>query len=326
MKSSLKIFSKGLIDYAGLFPPASLDLEAAFRNFLDYSKSDESEMLGKFICPASRLSELTIEIEKYKYKKDSKFQVSVLGTGGKTYDLFFNSLYADIRHILEFNKKNPVHFLTSSYEVRIPDEFSDPAHRSRLNELVEFANFVFGDEIRTEMNVFFEASPHADIDLLNLLTECLQKFNTSASDALKLRSGIKLRTGGVIATAFPESEEIARVIMMANDKQIPFKATAGLHHPIKKYNDSVSTDMHGFINVFGAGLLLFGNELTLEDIINILNEKHPENFIFTDTHFKWKDFAVSNSTIERARENFMISFGSCSFDEPREDLKVLGLM
>ncbi|CAN5456140.1 hypothetical protein BH10BAC5_BH10BAC5_09990 [soil metagenome] len=326
MKDALKSFCKGLIDYAGLFPPASLDMEDSFKNFLEYSKSDDSEMLGKFICPASRLSELTAEIEKYKYKKDSKFQIAVLGSGGKNYELFFDNFYRDIRNILEFNKKNPVHFITNTYEVKLPAEFSNPIYRSRLKELIGYVNFIFEDELRYEMNVFYEGFPNADSGFLELFSDALKEYNTSKTDNGKVKAGIKMRTGGIEAAAFPASDEIAEILKAANDKQIPFKATAGLHHPIKKYNESVSSDMHGFINVFGAGLLLFSNDLNKEDLVNILNEKHPENFIFTETHFKWKNYEVSNSTILRGRENFMISYGSCSFDEPREDLRNLGLM
>ena len=48
----------GLIDYAGLFPPASLDLAAAVRNFTWYRLGDDNWMLGRFIVPASRLQDV----------------------------------------------------------------------------------------------------------------------------------------------------------------------------------------------------------------------------------------------------------------------------
>ncbi len=329
MKEALKSFCSGLIDYAGLFPPASLDMEASFKNYLEYTRSEDNEMLGKFICPAGRLEELSVEIEKYKYKKDTRFRISVLGTSGKTYDNFFDNFYRDIRKILEFNKKNPLNFSTNTFEVKLPAEFADPAHRERLKEMIGYVNFILEDELDYEMNVFYESFPGNE-DFLEILTDALKEYNTSKTNSEagkgKVKAGIKLRTGGTEAPAFPSSDDIAAVLKASNDKQIPFKATAGLHHPIKKFNETVNTDMHGFINVFGAGLLLFGNELTHEDLVNILNEKHPENFIFTDKQFKWKEYEISTPTIQRGRENFMISYGSCSFDEPREDLKEIGLM
>ncbi|HEX5631332.1 MAG TPA: hypothetical protein VFY15_06715, partial [Acidimicrobiia bacterium] len=48
----------GLIDYAGLFPPASLDLAAAVEEYRAIRGSAESWLVGRFICPADRLVEL----------------------------------------------------------------------------------------------------------------------------------------------------------------------------------------------------------------------------------------------------------------------------
>ena len=47
----------GLIDYAGLFPPAKLPMGDAVRNYAAYLRSEHEWMLGRFICPVSRLEE-----------------------------------------------------------------------------------------------------------------------------------------------------------------------------------------------------------------------------------------------------------------------------
>jgi hypothetical protein len=41
----------GLIDYAGLFPPAKLSLDQAIRNYAAYRQCPERWMLGKFVIP-----------------------------------------------------------------------------------------------------------------------------------------------------------------------------------------------------------------------------------------------------------------------------------
>ena len=51
MKTSLSVFQDRLIDYAGLFPPANLSLEAAINNYRNYINSDDSWMLGPFVLP-----------------------------------------------------------------------------------------------------------------------------------------------------------------------------------------------------------------------------------------------------------------------------------
>src|SRR6266702_4477127 len=59
MSASLRALLAGGIDYAGMFPPAKLSLEVAFRNYLEYRKSPDAWMLGRFICPAQKLGEVT---------------------------------------------------------------------------------------------------------------------------------------------------------------------------------------------------------------------------------------------------------------------------
>ena len=49
MHASLRILMEGLIDYAGLFPPASLDMPTAVRNYAAYRKSPVN---GDHECPS----------------------------------------------------------------------------------------------------------------------------------------------------------------------------------------------------------------------------------------------------------------------------------
>ena len=48
----------GLFDYAGLYPPASLDMQTAVRNYLRYSQSAHREALGRFVVSADRIGEV----------------------------------------------------------------------------------------------------------------------------------------------------------------------------------------------------------------------------------------------------------------------------
>ena len=87
------------------------------------------------------------------------------------------------------------------------------------------------------------------------------------------------------------------------------------------YNDSVQTKMHGFINVFGAGILAQEHPLTVDEIQAIIEDESPEHFTFSDHTFSWQHLQINTDAITRIRENMLISYGSCSFDEPREDMK-----
>ncbi len=83
--------------------------------------------------------------------------------------------------------------------------------------------------------------------------------------------------------------------------------------------------MHGFMNVFAAGILAYTSGLDESEIIEVLTDEDPYEFIFNENGFIWNDTEITNSEIISAREKFMLSYGSCSFNEPVDDLKTMEL-
>ena len=155
-------------------------------------------------------------------------------------------------------------------------------------------------------------------------------------------AGIKLRCGGIVKEAFPSVEQVAAMIQNCSIYQVPLKFTAGLHHPIRHHSSEYSTEMHGFINMFSASAFAstfpkpnneqekFRMFILLSHMIDCQNKS---DFEFTDDKMTWKvgddrdsRFEISKETIEQSRENTAISFGSCSFQEPMDDLTQLGWM
>jgi len=133
----------------------------------------------------------------------------------------------------------------------------------------------------------------------------------------------KIRTGGVTADAFPAPERIAAFLRACNEAGVAFKATAGLHHPLRcvkpltyEANAPAGT-MHGFVNVFLAAALL-------EHAEEILREDDPRAFAFNDDGVRWRGYEVTTEALVEMRRDFALSFGSCSFDEPISDLQELG--
>ena len=83
--------------------------------------------------------------------------------------------------------------------------------------------------------------------------DSIAEFNSVHTNQL----GVKLRTGGIKAEMIPSTEKVAFAISACRDRQLPIKFTAGLHHPIRMYRKEVKTKMHGFLNVFLAGMLAY---------------------------------------------------------------------
>ena len=140
------------------------------------------------------------------------------------------------------------------------------------------------------------------------------------------RVGAKLRCGGLVPAAFPPVQRVAAVLAMAVELELPVKFTAGLHHPVRHRAASPDVMMHGFLNVFGAGVLAAEAGLAGERLEACLAETEAAAFAFTDDGFAWRDAAVDAAAVGRARARLLPGYGSCSFLEPRDDLAGLGLL
>jgi hypothetical protein len=314
---SLKNFTHKIIDYAGLFPPASLELAQAFHNFVFYGQGENKWMLSKFIIPASRLDELTTLMNGMKIEGTIPF--SVLGSGGNTIAEFNKNFETDIDNIKNFTVSHGGLVSIDAMEVRLPKEIIEQEQEDDMLDLMISVSDKLENALNKTVPVFYEA-PLAE----NHETTIIRVVETLA--ALNKNCGFKLRTGGTEPSAFPSAEVIAFAIISCCEFGVPMKCTAGLHHPIKHYNEGVKSDMYGFFNIFGAGVLAYTSNLDELEIIEIINDEDPSEFIFSEDGFEWNEIEVTNAQIKEARENFMLSYGSCSFDEPIEDLKMLELL
>jgi inactivated superfamily I helicase len=133
-----------------------------------------------------------------------------------------------------------------------------------------------------------------------------------------------LRTGGLEASAFPSAEVVALALSTCLKGGVPFKATAGLHHPFPKFDSTVQATMHGFVNLFAAAALGHARRLGPAEVQAILEDADPAHFAFTEEGLRWRGLEVNTAEIEFARTVAVMPFGSCSFDEPRDDLRALG--
>jgi len=327
---SLKAFMQNLIDYAGLFPPAQLPMDQAIKNFLLYKQKADAWMLSRFICPAVRLEELA-DFKKDILSTEKHLPLSILGRGGKNHDEFMKNLFADFDDVESFMKMIDNHAQITVFETKIPQPLIDLNDAENVEFFLESAADIIECRVGENIQPFYEANFSGDWRSRNdqVIAGISSHIQTSQKNHKRIHcqpTGFKIRCGGIEAAAFPTTEQISYVLNLCREKSVPFKATAGLHHPVRHYNESVQTKMHGFFNLFCAGILAVLHELKEEQIRKIIEEENPENFIFSDSDFRWKNLKATASQIKNLRKNFAISYGSCSFDEPREDLKILGLI
>lgn len=283
-----------LIDYAGLFPPAGLSMAEAAREYARQLEAPEAWMLGRFIVPAARLDEL-----------EEALTTVPLPSSGRAWSLSALVGPAFTTHadeLVAFNARHGGRARVEAVEFR-------PASRRELEAAL--------GTIPPGLKIFVE------LPLDKTLDELLRVVRGRAVNG-------KVRTGGVVPEAIPGSGPLARFLEACALSAVPFKATAGLHHPIRgdhplTYEEGAPTHtMHGFLNLFAAAGLARGG-MAAAEVEAVLRETDPTTFHIDDEGLGWRDHRLPTDEIAVMRRDFAVSFGSCSFAEPIADLKALGM-
>jgi len=313
---TIETLMTGLIDYAGLFPPSKLPMKTAVENYAKYLRSEHEQFLSRFICTSARLEELSKEAAMlmpgtyatsgYRENADMQdpWQVSAVIVGDLNENL--DAIYAfNEKHDNEENGLAMVDVI----EMRI----SEP---SDVDVAMDVLPAMIAPAFELPKSAIFDGDPRGFIAAL------------AGNQAIA-----KIRCGGVTPDLFPSSEDIARFMHACNAADVPFKATAGLHHPIRSEHaltyepDSPRGMMHGYINVFLASAFVRSiKDFDLEATVAVLNETDSKAFVFNDDSVSWNGIVIPVAKLAQVREGFAMSYGSCSFVEPCEDLAAIGLL
>lgn len=299
MSGGLRALLSGIVDYAGLFPPAGLDMPTSVENYARYRDGDHAWMLGRFVVPVSRFDEFLDDARPYLRSAADPWRASAI-VGG--------DVEGDLARVAAFNQANGG-ALVDAVEVKA----GDPA-------AVETIARALPGGVRAFVEVAAASDPEPMIRAL-----------AEARTGSRVRLRAKIRTGGVTPEAIPAVEDVARFIRRCYASDVAFKATAGLHHPVRaeqalSYEDGAPRSvMHGFLNVFLTAVFCF-NGLGAVDAPRLLSLQSADEWHFDDGGVAWEDYRMSVAEIERVRRRFAISFGSCSFEEPVVDLRHLGLL
>ncbi|MFC5452712.1 hypothetical protein [Paenibacillus aestuarii] len=313
MYSSVRLFMEKLIDYAGMFPPAGLPIDAAIRNYYAYSHDQDSWMLGKFVIPVSRLPEVIPYLPLFT--PDHPLRLSVIGQRSSDEESCIRLLADSLQALERFKEQVQGAAQVEGFELPLPPIPLSPALLQAIGRgtgplgLHTFCELTYG------LNKDWESRMLAGLDEITAL---------KAAGGMSL--GLKLRTGGLSAEDFPTALQVAFVIAACRDRHLPLKFTAGLHHPVRMYRSEVQTHMHGFVNVFAAGLLAHSHQLDFKRIAEILADEQASSFQFSSEGLHWKQFSMTSSEIAAYRDEALCSFGSCSFDEPREEMRAVQLL
>ena len=321
---SLQALLHEVIDYAGLFPPADLSLQRALQNYAEYRAEEESWMLSRFVLPVRRLPDLTTH--RPLLKRGAPYDLSVLGTGGGTTDTFLDAFERDLEVIETFEEEQRGRAQVDVMEVPLPDALVGGS-QADLTAFLEAVNRKLVAAGTAKLDLFLELPMRGDaVAGLPALGAAAAEHNSQQAVPARTVVGLKVRCGGAEPTDVPDADDVAALIVAARNAGIPFKATAGLHHPVRHYDDGLDTEMHGFLNVFAAAVFAAEHDLDRPAVRAILREENADNFRFLKDALAWRDLTVSLDDIQYGRETLALSFGSCSFEEPIDHLRDLELL
>lgn len=293
VKQSLRALLSEIVDYAGLFPPSQLAMAEAVENYAEYLNGEHRWMLGRFVCPVSRLEEFG-DYARLFLNDEQTWRLSALAG---------ENLAEDLQKIERFNSVYEGRAVIDALEIKAADP-KDITEAKRM--LPQNVSAYFEFPLKIYINEFI-----------------------SAIAVNRLRA--KIRTGGVVQEAFPPVDEVVKFLRVCIAANLPFKATAGLHHPLRcqrplTYEENAPQGtMHGFLNVFLASAF-FRQNLNAAFINRLMTETDASRFEFDDEGIGWDGNRLELTQIKLMRERNAVSFGSCSFLEPIEDLRQLGLL
>lgn len=285
----LRLLMQGFIDYAGLFPPAELALPVVAATYAAHRAGPHAWMLGHLIVPFAQLAPL-----------GDLLPATLLGAPWRMSVVVNRDPATSIAAITAQDGRFGDNLLVKSIELRADN----------VDAILALAGSV-PSWLTTYIEIPLEPDPRPLIE---------------AIAAAGLRA--KVRTGGITAEAFPSSLSLVRFLAACTAAGVPFKATAGLHHPLRGVYPltyeagSPRAPMFGYLNLLLAtAALRCGADAA--SAIALLEERDPATMRVGEDEIAWRDQRWSRETLRAVRHTGLVAIGSCSFYEPVEELIAL---
>ncbi|MDB5095217.1 MAG: hypothetical protein JWO85_3318 [Candidatus Eremiobacteraeota bacterium] len=293
-----------LIDDASLFPPAQLSMNPALRAHARHAESAYAWIDGAFVVPASRIGELADRRDPSRPLTLSVILDAALNAKGDT-------VRADLDRVARAGLDGAT---VASFELKTAALLDEAGLRAAIATIAE--------HYPTQPVSLYYEFPYSGGWTIQPATS-LAVLAAVRDAAPTVTVGAKLRCGGLVPGVTPSIADVAEFILAAHAHDLPWKATAGLHHPVRGIYDGEL--MHGFLNVFIAGIALHAGAFDPALVHDVIAEEDPRAFLVDPMHVGWRDVRVDADAVAAARAR-CVSYGSCSFDEPVNGLRELGLL
>lgn len=280
-----------IVDYAGLFPPASCSMEDAVQNYDSYLRSADRWMLGRFVVAASRLEELGAAVAARDMHVDPAEPWRLSAVMGAHVPNEMARITAFHR---EWQRRGVV---VDAVEIKV----------TSVGQVT-----TLGEQIPHTLQRYFEVPHQGPYGPLVAAIGAIGGF-------------AKVRTGGTTPEAFPAARTVAEFIAAAVEHRVAFKATAGLHHPfggsypLTYAHGAPRHAMFGFVNLLLATAAL-RRGATLAEAAAMLGEQDNGAFRQDIATITWRGEHFTVAELTATRQEYFTAFGSCSFREPVDEL------
>lgn len=295
----LRPLLESVVDYAGTFPPAGVSLKTAMAAYATYQKQPDHWLLGKYVLSVADLP---------AFIKELLPQVRLtMGLDRHPPVWPLSLVLRDPLDVLSSPLLRSLHFYTATSYLSIAALEISPQPQEALEKIVSIVKAQVPQSVET----FFE---------IPLFSANQASYQESLTLLQAHKAMAKVRTGGLSAQDFPSVMKLAQFIATCEQLKIPFKATAGLHHPFysqQRLPNGSWVNMHGFLNIAIATALTHYAPLTAIEIAHLLQATCLEDFM------PWFDDVLPLELwfdLCQLRKQFFKGFGSCSFQEPLEGL------
>jgi hypothetical protein len=286
--TAIEALMRHAIDYAGMFPPAALPLTDALAEYARVRAGTHGWAMGAFVISSAHVGELTAGLKGPAHVRDVPLAVVMREASPSALDEIISAAARLTIGALEFP----------------PMPAADVSAAAAA--------------VPSGIRAYFEVPPSAEMQSL------LDAVATAGACA-------KIRTGGITSDAFPAATAVYHFLQSCLARHIVCKATAGLHHalpgryPLTYEQGSSSAAMFGFFTLSAMAALVYIGA-PKEDALALLTESKPDAIALDADGMRWRDYHVSTTDLETMRRSLFSSFGSCSAQEPIDDLTRMHLL
>ncbi|MFE4970754.1 hypothetical protein ACFRAR_01390 [Kitasatospora sp. NPDC056651] len=297
---------RGLFDDAAVFPPGNLPVVQAVPAHRVHRAAWYAEAVGPFLCGAGRLGELAAAVTNSPEAAGTSAAggataVTAAGVEGGTAGADGSVAAGDPPLKVGLVLPGGSAELAPALAAAAPFELAGVELATRdAAEAVAALDLLLPPDVPAAIEVPRELLRGDGLDdVLDVLVNSPYRA--------------KFRTGGLVAAAFPDEEELAAFLTGCAQRGLPYKCTAGLHNAVRHTDPETGFEHHGFLNV-----LLAAQETDRAAAAAVLAERDGEVLAKAVR-------ALTDRQVTVIRNSFT-AFGTCSITEPLDDLAALGLL